>query len=348
MFVLLFVSGISISNPDTFHDNYMSKKQTTTINGIFVFLVVMSHAAQYISLDSSNTALYVQLRGFLGQAVVAPFLFYSGYGLMSSIEKKGKSYVNIMPLKVIKLLIQYDVAVLFFLIMNLFLGREMTAKGILLSLTSWGSLGNSNWYITATLILYIFIYLAFKLSRGKTLLGIMGVTILTVGIVYFFMKIQRPPYSYNTMICLPAGMFFRYIKDYFDKYISNDFRYAILALILFSIAAFCRINANSGIETYSFWVIAFSFCIVYITRKVAIESTMLKWLGEHIFSIYILQRIPMMVLTYFGLNQHYFIFFMVSLLITLIMSILFEKYIMNTISNFINKFTHLNGKHSVR
>ena len=48
------------------------------------------------------------------------FLFYSGYGVMESIRKKGEAYVVAMPRhRVAGTLINFDVAVLIFLVVDL-------------------------------------------------------------------------------------------------------------------------------------------------------------------------------------------------------------------------------------
>ncbi|MDY3811676.1 hypothetical protein [Eubacterium sp.] len=61
------------------------------INGIFTMLILVSHASMYMDyggvwIDDA----YGEFRSYLGQFVVAPFLFYSGFGIMESIAKKRK------------------------------------------------------------------------------------------------------------------------------------------------------------------------------------------------------------------------------------------------------------------
>lgn len=92
-FLALSITGINFAEPNKFNDDYMSKKQTTTINGIFVFLVFLSHGAQYISLDGAHNEVYVLLRRFLGQAVVTYFfiLLWIWNDELNS-EKKSKLY----------------------------------------------------------------------------------------------------------------------------------------------------------------------------------------------------------------------------------------------------------------
>ncbi|MGM0123873.1 hypothetical protein IGI37_001247 [Enterococcus sp. AZ194] len=331
-FMALFISGIRFAAKDEFHSDYMSKKQTTTINGIFVFLVLLSHATQYLNLSTPNSALYLQLRAFLGQGVVVTFLFYSGFGIMTSIQKKGTQYVKGIPIKIFKLLLQFDVVVILFILVNLFTEYSMLLKTTLLAFTSWTSLRNSNWYITSMLILLLFTFFAFSIARKYTVIGVILTTLFTIAIVYFFMKINRPGYTYNTMICFPFGMFFAYIKPMFDKLVKNDLVYIIVCLITFTIAAYSKVHISNGIEMYSLFMMFLAFSFVVFTKKIKIESPLLDWLGSHVFSIYILQRIPMILLSYYGVNRHYFIFTMLSFFMTLILALLFDQYVMKLVN----------------
>ncbi len=81
-------------------DSVLSPEQTTVIKGIFVLLVFASHVGQYLSLDAADgilTHAYLVIRTKLGQMIVVPFLFYSGYGIRCSIDRKGEPYLRAFP-----------------------------------------------------------------------------------------------------------------------------------------------------------------------------------------------------------------------------------------------------------
>lgn len=65
----------------------LNKEQTTCINGIFVLFVFLSHFGQYETMPWNNLLLAI------GQLMVAPFLFYSGYGIMEQIQRRGIMYL---------------------------------------------------------------------------------------------------------------------------------------------------------------------------------------------------------------------------------------------------------------
>lgn len=335
--IILSLPGLKIAPENMFHQDYMGKKQTTMINGFFVILVFMSHAVQYLDLTGSYHQMYLDLRDVLKQAVVVTFLFYSGYGMMEAIKMKGKSYINQLPLRGLKVLLQFDVAVLLFLITNYFIDKPTPLKQTLLAFTSWTAVGNSNWYITAILIMYLLIFISFKLGRTHKIIGVAILVLLTLMYIYISMKIERPSRYYNTIICLPVGMIFSLIKPRFDRWVTNDLRFLAISLVALCLAIYAQPHMGKSIEHYSLWMIMFAIIIVLISQKVQLNSPWLEWMGKRVFSIYILQRIPMRLLEYYGFNTHFFIFMSLSFIMTLLLAILFDRYVGHFVNHLFTK-----------
>ena len=116
---LLCIYKIEIADKGHFFPDYISKEKTIAVEGVFVVLVFIRHFFRYDfpvgqydgfaqTLDSSSTQLIVTL-----------FLFYSGFGVMESIRRKGyKLYTKTLPSKAIKLLLRFDVAIILFMLVN--------------------------------------------------------------------------------------------------------------------------------------------------------------------------------------------------------------------------------------
>lgn len=131
--------------------DYLGREQCDSIKGVFILFVFFSHFMGYVG----RVGGYV-IDTHLGQMMVTLFLFYSGYGVMESIKKKGDEYVKSMPKRrILTTLVNFDIAVLAFIALDLILGRPITIKLTLLSFVCWESVGNSNWYIFAIICCYI-------------------------------------------------------------------------------------------------------------------------------------------------------------------------------------------------
>ena len=333
LLLLLILYGIKISGPGKFNEDYLKKEVTTSINGIFVILIVFSHYKQYADFGGVYDAPYLALREHLNQMVVASFLFYSGYGMMEAIKRKGEAYVDKLPSKFWQLLFRFDIAVILFLILDKILGIEYPPTQIALAFTSWTSVGNSNWYITAILMIYVCMFLAFKVSfritpahAKKT--GILITIILIIGCVFMQIRMGRPGYCYNTMILASLGMLWSEYKSALEKVImKNEFTYLLALAVTVAVYAVSFPHRKEyGIEGYTVWAVAFTILLVLITMKARIHNKILEWFGAHVFSIYILQRIPMMILDYFGLIESYkYISLVAVFVLTIPLAIAFEK-----------------------
>lgn len=335
--VFIILNGAHFATDNSIHDSYLSKDQTTIINGIFVILVILSHAKQYMTLSSPYDDAYIFLSNFLNQAIVVTFLFYSGYGIMEGIKRKGDSYVKTIPTKILKLFIQFDLVILLFLITNWTIGKHPSLNNILLALTSWGSIGNSNWYITAILLLYFFTFLSFRFINNHCI-SLFILSLLTMGTVYFFMIIDRPAYTYNTMICYVFGVLYSLFSKKINTYLKNHLIFLTVLLTTLIVTIYARPFIYQNIKFYSIWMIGFMIFILLFSMKIKLTNPLLHFFGSHVFSIYILQRIPMIVLTHLGYNTHRFSFLSLSIVITIILAIIFDKYVMNGINLFLNKF----------
>lgn len=85
------------------------------------------------------------------------FLFYSGYGKIESILKRGLNYIKSFPKKrLLTVYINFIIAVLLFLIANLMIGNILDLKRVVLAFVAYTSIGNSNWYMFVVFALYIF------------------------------------------------------------------------------------------------------------------------------------------------------------------------------------------------
>lgn len=134
-FILLIIvafCGAQFAPPGRLHTDYCSKATTTAVNGIFVVMVFFRHLNTYLQVSAADPLQkqWVTVNGFLGQLIVVSFLFYSGYGIFCSIEKKGTPYVRRMfPHHFLRLFVHFDVCVLLFALVNVLLHRPYERQG---------------------------------------------------------------------------------------------------------------------------------------------------------------------------------------------------------------------------
>ncbi len=324
--VFVILCGAKFSKNDEFHRDYMSRETTGSVNGIFVLLVFMCHISTYMSLGTADK-VWIDFKGYLGQLVVVTFLFYSGYGMMCSVSKKGIPYVKgLFKNRVLSLLLHFDIAVVLFAITNLLIKRSFSLTDFLVALTTWESIGNSNWYITAVLCLYIVMIISFLIFRRNNVLALVSTTGLTIVLAFVLFAVGRPAYYYYTLILFPLGMWYAQIKDAIDKFVlKNNWTYIIAVCLVMCVFMVSHKNRTIGLPVYWACACAFMVLIVFVSMKLKIGNPILEMLGRHVFSIYILQRIPMSVFKYLGFTNNNLNYFCMCFATTILMALVFDK-----------------------
>ena len=151
---------------------------------------------------------------WLGQLMVVPFLFYSGYGIFESVKKNGVSYVLLFKKKrILKTLFHFDLAVILFLVYDVFLAPEkLSVLKVVTSLVAWDSVGNSNWFVFAILCAYIFSFFAFVLNKGHLFRSLIVITVLCFMYVAIVSRFKES-YWFDTILAFPLEGLFSLCKE---------------------------------------------------------------------------------------------------------------------------------------
>jgi hypothetical protein len=185
-----------------------------------------------------------------------------------------------------------------------------------------------------TFILYILTFIAFfavkKMKREKLyIISIIAMTLLTVGYIVVMKKIGKESRYYNTVILYPLGMWYSYLKAPIEKLLmKNDVIFYIFAALMTGMyLAAHKYRGAYGMWSYAVWAAVFTASCVMFTMKFSINSTFLNWLGQHVFSIYILQRLPMIVFKHIGFASHHkYMFVIASFAVTVAISLAFDYF----------------------
>lgn len=323
VFLLLYIAlclyGIRFCREK--NTEYLSIEQTTSVKGIFILLVFFSHFNSYVTYTESLDQTYASFVIMFGQTMVTLFLFYSGYGVMQSIMKKD-SYIDTIPVKrILNTWIRFDCAVLIYLIIGLVSGKTFGLKQILLSFTGWDSVGNSNWYIFVILLLYAMTYCSFKIIRTKHLIWpVLAVIGMSAGwIALCALTDIKEIHWYDTILCYGAGMLYSLYKEKIEKFLcQNIIRWAIFLVLAF--AAFVKLRGMGTTVSILLLNLIFTGIVVLFTMHIKIGNKVLYWCGKNLFELYILQRIPMMLLQYLGLHQmNIYVYFIGCIVITILL-----------------------------
>ena len=345
--IAVILTGITVCPRNDFHHGtYISQSNTRCIEGIFVLMVVFSHYSSGYITPGQNDNIYLAVQGHLGQNIVTMFLFYSGFGMMSGIQRKGMDYTRSIPKKFLKLLVRFDFAVFLFAVVQSFYGNTYSIRRLFLSAIGWSSIGYSNWYIFVMLCIYCCFYFSFLISyrfikKNSDTVGALLLSVLCLLLVVIQKKIGREAYSYNTIVAFVAGVWFCKMEKRWIRYcMKTDAEYYAVVSIVVAMYALASLHKGGRLLWYEIWVLLFAALIVLISMKVSISSPLLDFLGSHVFSIYILQRIPMIVLGQAGFTKiHPYCSLIIVISSTFVLAVLFDWFFEKVL--FKREFVHV-------
>ena len=325
---MIIISGLTAKGKNEFFTDYCSPKNTTTANAVFSVLIFLSHSFQHIDAHNAIDEPYIAIRTFLGQAVVVTYLFYSGYGIMESIRKKKLDYVKGIPFnRFFKLWYHFALMICMFIVICFIMDKDYTLTDYLLAFTGYKSIGNDNWYLFVTFALYIIVYLSFILFRKSNILAVASVFILTIGFIFIEKELELPPRYYDTIMCFPLGMIFSLIKPYVDKILmKNDIIWLVAVTAVFIACMYCSQNRHEDFIFRVLFMCTSPILITLLMMKLQCRSSILDWFGNHIFSFFMLQRIPMRLLDHFNLNNEPYLFIGMAFFGTILIATVFDEF----------------------
>lgn len=344
--ILIFALwGISYRDYQQTRAQYLSKDSTNAIKGICILLVFLRHGNQYIidsgyDFSSIWDKAFVLTDGLLGQLIVVMFLFFSGYGVICSIKRKGNEYIRKIPKhRVFSTLLNFDIAVFCFIVVALLMGKSIDLRRVILSFLCWEDVGNSNWYIFVILASYLVTWLSFSMlkrvpSGNKSLFAIILTFIVLLLVGFLLVRAGKSRCWYDTILVYPLGMLYGEYKDRIDLFVNKKFSYITLfvcSLSLFILSYYTLfIDKTNMYGTIIFefgWVIRVItaiFLTLLVMMRFKISNKFIIWLGLNLFPLYIYQRLPMILVSnYITCNPY--LFYTLCFLITCAIVPVFKK-----------------------
>lgn len=326
-------------------NKWLSKENTTSMNGLFLLIVFFSHIQSYITLPHVISMI---TKGF-GQLMVVMFLFHSGYGVMESIQKRGMDYVRKIPAnRLLKVWVSFAISVCLFAVVNLCMSKHFTLSQFLFSLLGWENIGNSNWYIFVILCLYLLTWISFTLAgrriadEKKRNYGSFLLLLVFIAILFFLLHETKQQWWYNTLSSYPLGIWVSLEKEKIEEWLENSLHWwGIVSLSLVVTLVLRQFSSHSSV----FLMMTIFFCIFVITftKKVPLYHMALNWVGVHLFECYILMRIPMMVLQKSSLAESTGMYTLVCFLLMLILAALYHK-VLERVSRIVNFSSSRTGR----
>ncbi len=199
---LLFALSVRLNKGE----ETLTKNSCDAIRGLCVIFILFSHISSYIAFDDFGSKYLNAILACIGQLMVAPFFFFSGYGIASSVLKKGRSYEKTILIKhFFKVFLYVFVSLIPYCVLALVNGVYSWAD-YLLAPIGLASIGNSNWFIFAILFCYLSSGLALLVPFKNKAWPILITSLSVFGYVIAFKLLGYGAWWYDTILCFPLGL----------------------------------------------------------------------------------------------------------------------------------------------
>ena len=326
--LLLLVIGLyklNSSGKTFYKSDYISREQTLSINGLFMAFILMSHTFAKCSNSNVFNDIFGSVRIYLGQFVVVPILFFSGYGIIESVKHK-RDYIKAFPKqRLLNIYLKFAIISLIYVIINL-IWPLYGVERVILSFTGLISIGNGGWYVWATLIIYVFIIASFNLFKNKIVWAVASTTVLTAALTVLEMLFDFPTYYYSTMIFMPIGMCFSIVKGTFDRIVmKNNFIWALSLFVSIALSVIFNILADKSFVFFPVWCFFGMIGLLIVCMKFKMNSPIVKWIGQTSFLNFLLQGIPQRIFGMFITND--WLYYVLVFVVTFILIAVFDAFL---------------------
>lgn len=261
------------------------------LKGALSILIILHHLQYGVELP------YFSLFKPIGAPVVSVFFFLSGYGLMSSYNQKGISYLNGFLKKRLWLIIEpFVIVTLFYLLLSYF-DKGSLNSSILSDLIFKGITPLPySWFVFTIVLFYIYFYFVFSIKMLNNKWKIISIVALT----FLYILIARNILAYDrawwvSALGFPMGLIYKYRQQALNVVFNSIYK-KVFGLLFFSAVGACLIQTR----TEWLYTLVYALIPVIVTLLISCfdfpKPKLLGFLGGISYEIYLLHGVWIVLL----------------------------------------------------
>ena len=270
-------------------DGY-ARERTVAVNGFFALFILLSHGRMFMNAlgyswfdeFGSRWAMYFLMA--IGQLCVVPFLFFSGYGIVKQIKKKGKDYVDGLPRRrVWPFYVNSLPVAIMWVACGCFMPTTVYPQDALCQLVFWRGIDfGPCWYNFCIIVLYMSAFVAFKIAKGAGAECI--VWLLSMAYV-LGMSWIRPdePWWFSTALAFPMGVSFSLHRERWSA-LMDKFFWLMLGLSVALVVGYKLLPRHDLL--HNVYGMCFMVMLLTLMQKARLDNPVLNWVGARVFPIY--------------------------------------------------------------
>lgn len=302
-------------------------QRTLPIRGLLAVSIVLHHLACVVW--SQHIPIVSEFMSW-GGLVVSVFFFLTGYGLMVSYIKKGRSYLhNFLLHRLKKVLMPLIIATFCYLLIKSLLSSSnafVSVAGLIHGLPPLPT----SWFVYTVLLFYCLFYLIAKICHQKYYHIIIDLWIACGIYALVLHSIHWAGCWYKSIYAIGIGVTYAYYENSIKKWITEHPQRLIYTLLL-SFAFLCIVRlANesfiyTNVSAWKFFVYALTplFIVLFVYSLGSYSNPVLDFLGKISYEIYLVQGAFMMWFS--KLEVSWYIYFALTFFFTFLTAWLLNR-----------------------
>lgn len=282
IYIVIVVLFLSIFRHDIKFN--FKRDNSTLLKGILSIMIVLLHSWKNYIVDS-----------FWGIVIVSIFMFITGYGLMSSYKKKGKSYLDgFLHHRLLKLLPPLVIATVVYMAIWGVSGHGTIVQWVDKFIQTGIPPIGATWYVFSVIFYYLFFYVAMMI--GRTIFS--KVVILTL-LSFLFIGCVKHVFMWDdfwwcSSFAFLVGVVYQQVEGILLGVFKTPILYRMCAISLISALVACIIFYNyydNKLFLY-FLINILPIALVFIIYKFGVpNSKVLTFVGLISYELYIVHDV---------------------------------------------------------
>ena len=260
---------------------FFSVEQSYQLRGIAMIMIILSHLSQHLSIEYNIRIPLLIQGGSIGNSV---FLFISGYGMYMSMVRQQSLKVRYLWQHIIKIIVPFIVVFLATLIGVSIMGEHHNWSDVVGYFFTMTFPHASVWFLKAIIMLYVFSFIAFKLStrpyRRVALIAAFSLIYCVIG-----SQVGIGKWMYETILNFAAGMFVAIIEVKMNRI---NWKIALsFFLTLFLILFVVYLKIPIPFVNRLLYGLFFTLALIYAFKITGIRSEILRFVGINSILFYL-------------------------------------------------------------
>lgn len=170
--LILMLIQIKIAPKGTIHEDFLSLQQSKILQGIAAVGIVFHHLSQYITTYGNVWKGPITIFSSMGILFTTIFFFCSGFGLMTSLQKKPDYLKTFMRKRFPAVLIPFMISnAIYLVLVGMYFGSVDSVIESLICLFGFRLVNTNTWFLVEIMILYLAFYFTHRFMKkpGKAM-----------------------------------------------------------------------------------------------------------------------------------------------------------------------------------